>query len=181
MPVASPEKLLTEPRIKTVPRQVPQRARPVGGGTRATTAIAALYREPEPAEKRVEETIAKRRDTAMKIPPRSTQSVPSIDIGEVLSRTKAGLKNASLQEHSAPFIAELSQQVKDSIPTIYYSLHDYSSNASRSSVVLNGERVTAGQSVKGELRLEEILSDSIVLNIRGTQFRLKALNSWVNL
>jgi len=31
------------------------------------------------------------------------------------------------------------------------------------------------------MRVEEILSDSVVLDYRGTQFRLRALNSWVNL
>jgi hypothetical protein len=37
-----------------------------------------------------------------------------------------------------------------------------------------------GSPVPG-MKIEEILPDSVVLNYQGTQFRLRALNSWVNL
>jgi general secretion pathway protein B len=104
-----------------------------------------------------------------------------IDIEEVLARTEEELKSTRLQEHSAPFITALSQRKKDAIPSILYRHHDYSSNASQSSVVLNGKTVKVGQAVTGGIRLDEILPDSIVLSHNGEQFRLRALNSWVNL
>ena len=75
----------------------------------------------------------------------------------------------------------LSQQTKDDIPTLYYQRHDYSSDTNTSSIVLNGAPYKAGESPLPGMKVEEILTDSVVLNYRGTQFRLRALNSWVNL
>jgi general secretion pathway protein B len=105
----------------------------------------------------------------------------TIDIEEVLARTEEALKTARLEEHPAPFIANLSQQKKDEIPTILYSGHDFSSDGTQSSVVLNSKQVKTGGTLAGGIKLDEILPDSIVLSHRGEQFRLRALNSWVNL
>ena len=104
-----------------------------------------------------------------------------IDIEEVLARTEEAVKTARLREHSAPFLSTLSQQVKNDIPTMLYSAHDYSSKSGQSSVVINGKSLREGGNIAGGVKLDEILSDSIVLSHRGTQFRLRALNSWVNL
>lgn len=109
------------------------------------------------------------------------RSERTIDIEEVLAKTEEALKTARLQEHSAPFIADVSQQFKNDIPTIMYRQHDYSSKPGESFVVLNGKTVRAGGKTAGGTTVEEILSDSVVLNHRGKQFRLRALNSWVNL
>jgi len=104
-----------------------------------------------------------------------------IDIEQVLLEARDEVENARLEEHRAPFLSELSQQTKDQIPTIIYERHDYSGNPSQSAVVLNGKSVKVGGSAAAGVKLDEILPDSIVLNYRGTQFRLRALNSWVNL
>lgn len=86
-----------------------------------------------------------------------------------------------LVQHEAPFITDLRQSQKDEIPSIFYSQHNWSSNASERSVVLNGQERREGQQVKPGLRLVEILEQSIVLNFNGTEFQLRSLNSWVNL
>jgi general secretion pathway protein B len=103
------------------------------------------------------------------------------DIDKILHQAREELENTSLSENSVPFLASLSQQTKDEIPTIYYQRHDYSSDPKQSSVVLNGAPVKVGGSPLPGMKVEEILPDSVVLNYRGTQFRLRALNSWVNL
>lgn len=106
----------------------------------------------------------------------------AVDIEKMIALAKAETENAALAEHSAPFLSELSQQLKDQVPTIYYSLHDFSSNSSQSSVTLNGKILRAGSTMASAgLKVDEILSASVVLSYKGTQFRLKALNSWVNL
>jgi len=105
-----------------------------------------------------------------------------IDIEKMIALARAEAENVNLAEHSAPFLSELSQQVKNQIPTIYYTQHDYSDNSTQSSVTLNGELLRSGASMGGsQLKVDEILSNSVVLSHRGTQFRLKALNSWINL
>lgn len=138
-----------------------------------TSAVEALYAA------RVVEDDAPQLEAV--IPPVVEAQEQAIDIEKMLLQAEAGMKNAVLMAHSAPFLAALSQQTKDQIPTIYYSAHNYSTNSSQSFVTLNGESVREGESVAQVLKLQEILPDSIVLSYRDVQFRLRALNSWINL
>ncbi|MEH6581756.1 MAG: general secretion pathway protein GspB [Halioglobus sp.] len=174
--------------LPTVPPR--SNARPSLPGTDSAE-VAALYGEQRELAAVVPEEQIQRRDLPAAPKEKETpllvesaevsQTVEPIDIEAVLAQTKEGLKNADLQEHAAPFISELSQQEKNGIPTILYSRHDYSSNATQSLVILNGASVKAGDRLAAGVTLEEILPGSIVLSHRGTQFRLRALNSWVNL
>jgi len=108
----------------------------------------------------------------------NSQDETEIDIEAMLRRAQKALGEEPLSEHPSPLLEILSQQQKDNIPTIVYSQHDW--NADESSVVLNGERLSAGQRV-GSIRVVEILSDSVVLRWQDIEFRLRALNSWINL
>jgi general secretion pathway protein B len=112
---------------------------------------------------------------------RPRENEQAIDIAKMVNLARREAKNVQLSEHPTPFLAQLSQQIKDQVPTIYYTQHDYSSIAAQSSVILNGELVQLGGSVAGKIKLLEILPNSIVLSDRGTEFRLRALNSWINL
>ena len=47
--------------------------------------------------------------------------------------------------------------------------------------MLNSKSVKVGGNVAPGVEVDEILPDSVVLDYRGTQFRLRALNSWINL
>ena len=61
-----------------------------------------------------------------------------------------------------------------------YLQHDYRSDGG-STVTINGQQARAGQTVGRGVTVEEVLPDSVVLSHAGQQFRLRALNSWVNL
>jgi hypothetical protein len=102
----------------------------------------------------------------------------TIDIEAVLKRAERALGEKMLVDHPVPLLENLSQQQKDRIPSILYSQHDW--QAEQPAVVLNGQRVQAGQRVDG-LVVTEILPDSVVLRWRETDFRLRSLNSWINL
>ncbi|MCB1700159.1 MAG: general secretion pathway protein GspB [Halioglobus sp.] len=104
----------------------------------------------------------------------------AIDIDELVQKARAELGNKRLTQHAVPFLADLSQQFKDTVPSIMYLKHDYSTNPSVSSVYINGKTLGAGSSVGG-IKVEEILPDSVVLEYKGDRFRLRALNSWVNM
>jgi len=104
-----------------------------------------------------------------------------VDIESMLQKARDEIENTGLVEHPAPFIASLSQNTKNSIPTLMYQRHDYSSKAGRSAVVLNGKALKVGGSAAPGVKVDEILPDSVVLGHNGIQFRLRALNSWVNL
>ncbi|MDZ7782244.1 MAG: general secretion pathway protein GspB [Halioglobus sp.] len=104
-----------------------------------------------------------------------------VDIEEILLRAKQEMNQGDLVEHPAPFLMDLSQQTRDEIPTVMYQRHNYGGDPSRSSVVLNGKTLRAGGNAAPGVTVDEILSESVILSFRGTQFRLRALNSWVNL
>ena len=111
----------------------------------------------------------------------SRETTEPVDIEALLARAEQEVAQSRLSEHPAPFLDQLSQQKKDQIPTLMYSRHDYSSQASQSSVLINGKTVKVGATVAPGVKLDEILPDSSVFSYRGEPFRLVALNSWVNL
>ena len=104
----------------------------------------------------------------------------SMDIADLLEKAQRELGKSALEPHPAPMLEDLSQQTKNAIPSIMYQRHDWSGLGSTSSVILNGTALNEGQRV-GAITVREILSDSVILAWRETEFRLRALNSWVNL
>ena len=103
----------------------------------------------------------------------------AVDIESVLRRAQAEIGESLLLPHPTPLLESLSQQQKDKIPTLMYSVHDYTTRG-ESAVVLNGARLKVGQQSKG-FTVKEILEDSVIVTWGGTEFRLRALNSWINL
>ena len=101
---------------------------------------------------------------------------PPVDLAKAVENAARELGESTLMPHPVPLLERLSQQQKDRIPTIVYTNHDYNIQGA-STVELNGKRLVAGQRTDGV----EILNDSVVLSLQGIRFRLKALNTWVNL
>ena len=113
--------------------------------------------------------------------PVSTEEASALDVDAIARAAELALAEKPIVEHAAPTIDKLSQRTKDDIPSIFFSSHSWSSRPQERSVVLNGETHREGDTIKPGLELLEILEDSIVLDYRGTEFRLRSLNSWVNL
>ena len=109
----------------------------------------------------------------------TTSLAPPIDLARAMEAVARELGESVLEPHPAMLLENLSQQQKDRIPTIVYSDHDYSSNG-ESRVTLNGQQLRVGQRV-ATIRVVDILVDSVVLKVDGIEFRLRALNTWVNL
>ncbi|MEM1145833.1 MAG: general secretion pathway protein GspB [Pseudomonadota bacterium] len=103
----------------------------------------------------------------------------SINLAEALQALNAAEAAQTLQPHPAPMLADLSKQFRDSVPTLLYRQHMYDSDRA-STVVINGATLRAGGRTKG-VEVREILPDSVILRYQGTDFRLRSLNSWVNL
>jgi general secretion pathway protein B len=182
--------------LATVKQQSPiaaSEATPAKRGVAAITAVSALYASERPVQdgnSQVTQSSAVVKITKPEAPVlektangSGTSAVveEGVDIERLLKSAENELENARLEEHSAPFVNGLSQQTKDRIPSIFYERHDYSGRPGQSRVVLNGKDLKVGGSPASGLKVEEILPDSTVLNYRGTRFRLRALNSWVNL
>ncbi|MFT4518229.1 MAG: general secretion pathway protein B [Halioglobus sp.] len=151
-------------------------------------AVAALYQKRDPTQATVtvetagaEKILPIETQRKIAVKPTSEQSEEPLDIEKILQMAKEEAGSKNMVEHPAPFISSLSQYVKDGIPTILYQQHDYANAGARSSVMLNGKSLRVGGSPGSSVKVDEILPDSVVLSHGGTQFRLRALNSWVNL
>lgn len=166
-PAAQPDAAVSALYADTAPETVQAPAATTKTEPRAAVKPEPKKREPEVVEKTAE------RSTAV-----AEEEV--VDIEQIIQRAESELEDARLAEHPSPFISSLSQQTKDSIPTLIYERHDYSGIPGKSRVVLNGKTLSAGGNSRG-VKVEEILPDSVVLDYQGTSFRLRALNSWVNL
>lgn len=140
-------------------------------------AVRDLYRAAQSAD--TAQVPADRRSDTADIDASGDDVGESVDIDAMVARAEAALDSLDLAAHPVPMLEELSQMLRDGIPTLMYSQHDYRSSG-ESAVFINRERRREGDSIGG-VRVQEILPDSVILSYRGTEFRLRALNSWVNL
>ena len=112
--------------------------------------------------------------------PSSAPSIaPPIDLVAAIERAAREVGEPNLVPHPTVLLENLSQQQKDQIPTIVYTEHVYAEGVAPS-VELNGQRLRPGQR-SGAITVEDILVDSAILRVKGVSFRLRALNTWVNL
>ncbi len=143
--------------------------------------VVALYEQLSSAQSAAEPAGGRAQLSAAAEEPTAGEAEPALDIDGLTKLAQAELEAAPVEAHPAPLIVELSQRIKDQIPSIFFRKHDWSSAAATSSVHLNSGVYRVGDTVAPGLRLVEILPNSIVLDYRGEEFRLRALNSWVNL
>jgi general secretion pathway protein B len=170
-PVKSPEIVPVEAKVASTPVSAPAQ-QPAGSAN-----VAALYAPTAtPAPASAEPGLVPVQDVP----------APAYDV-EALARAarqalaERPVAEAPMAESQAPLISDLNQNIKDEIPTLYFSAHRWNSMPGNSEVVLNGKTYREGDLVKPGLRLTEIRENSIVLDYRDTPFRLRSLNSWVNL
>ncbi len=122
----------------------------------SSSAIASLYEQP----------VVEKEALIISTPP-VTQIVEEVD-------------NTQFILQQIPLITQRSSRFQRSVPSIDYAVHVYSKEEGAGFVKLNGSIRRIGAQIAPDLRLIAILNDSIVLDLKGTQFRLPALNSWVN-
>jgi len=104
---------------------------------------------------------------------------PPIDLAKAMENATREIGESALSPHPTPLLESLSQQQKDQIPMIVYSEHNYTLQG-LASVMLNGKRLQSGQRAD-TVEVIDILRDSVILRVEDVEFRLKALNTWVNL
>ncbi len=104
---------------------------------------------------------------------------PPVDLVAAIERAARKVGEPNLVPHPTVLLENLSQQQKDQIPTIVYTEHVYAEGVAPF-VELNGQRLSPGQRTDG-MTVEDILVDSVILRVNGVSFRLRALNTWVNL
>jgi general secretion pathway protein B len=91
------------------------------------------------------------------------------------SSTNQELKEENIQ---AVMISELPDSIRQSIPSIEFAGHVYSSTVERRSVMLNGRKMREGDAVSADLFLHAITPDGAEFDYQGYRFKLNALQDW---
>ncbi|WP_303289491.1 general secretion pathway protein GspB [Marinobacter sp. SS5-14b] len=78
-----------------------------------------------------------------------------------------------------PHLVELPLSFQKSVPDLTFNSHIYSSDPSASRVMINNRYLSAGQSF-GQLTVERITQDGVVLSKNGQRFRVGIVRDWVS-
>lgn len=162
-------------------------------------AVAQLYQDPQPAATPVEEKVQHQPEpdpepqTVSVAPPRPsepvriadtsapTDSEPSVTEENTRKPSERETEPAGGQSKPAvPGIRDLPWSLQKDIPSLNYQAHNYE-EGNNSSVTINQRQRRAGDEVARGVRIERIESDGLVLTYEGKTFKLKAMNSWVNM
>lgn len=145
----------------------------------------ALVASRPPAQPKVEQTAQQKKPTTDAVAELYRQPVKSTPEAE--PQTKAPARPAPRPKPSGqdilrqiPLLVTMSARFRESVPNIEYSMHVYNEEEGSGIVNLNGSMRKIGAEIEPGLRVIAILPDSVVLDYQGTQFRLLALNSWMN-
>ncbi len=142
--------------------------------------LAALYASAHDQEEADERAVDKLYQTPAPAAPAMTKVTTSdapvpVNLAEV--RNYASLIDL-------PDIGDLPWNLRQQIPSINYVRHNFTGEAvaaGRSSVVINSRAHYPGDAVATDVLLEEIIVDGIILRFKQTRFKLRALNSWINM
>lgn len=169
-------------------RAEPQPKRDVSAGV--TEQVASLHQqmwsdaaeagEATPAATRTQSRVEAETSVLPNQQDQPVQSIaPPVDLAKAMENAAREIGESALSPHPSPLLENLSQQQKDQIPMIVYSEHNFAPQG-LASVMLNGKRLQSGQRAD-TVEVIDILRDSVILRVDGIEFRLKALNTWVNL
>lgn len=154
---------------QSTPASALTNAQPDRGNTPATAVnsdtIARLYQQQPAAPTGA-------RTASAQTPPASA----AVKMTAKPSAEQAG--RAILQQ--IPLLATMPARFQRSVPSIDYSVHVFNEKDGSGIVSLNGSIRKIGAQISPGLRVIAILPDSVVLDYNDIQFRLLALNSWVN-
>ncbi len=78
-----------------------------------------------------------------------------------------------------PEIHDLPNNILERIPSLGYSEHNY--NANGGSVKINGEIKHVNEQLPSGIVIDKILEDGMILHIDNYSFKMRAMNSWVNM
>ncbi|GGA81789.1 hypothetical protein GCM10011369_24720 [Neiella marina] len=71
-----------------------------------------------------------------------------------------------------------SQAFQNSVPTMEFSAHSYSSDPSKRMVKVNGSEIQEGDWINDSVQIVAILPNKVVMEMQGQRFSLPALSDW---
>lgn len=145
-----------------------------------TTSEPAVVKPPKAATVISDKIVKQEAIVSLYQQPQTVEKTPAISIApKTRPDTEKSADTTQLILQQIPLLTQLSARYQRTIPSIDYELHMYAENG-RGFVTINGAVLKTGSVIDSGLRVIAVLHDSVVLEFKGKQFRLPALNSWVN-
>jgi general secretion pathway protein B len=147
-PIVETEKAFSPPEQKDVTQSPPGQASP-----------------PAPVPmKAIPETIQPRTIAVQPTPPIKPSAEPSPREVKPVKPAKPSTKVVSIKE--------LPNDLRSKLPELKMTVHSYTEQAQSRFVVINNSTAREGQFVNGELKLEQITPNGVILNYQGHRFSL---------
>lgn len=108
-----------------------------------------------------------------------TLSTTPTDIPTTTNEQPSATPTSLTQFANLPDLHDLPSQVLEKIPSLNYSEHNYNSNGG--SVKINGNIQHANEQLAGGVVIDKILEDGMILHVGNYAFKMRALNSWINM
>ncbi|MCE2026855.1 general secretion pathway protein GspB [Sessilibacter corallicola] len=137
--------------------------------TLSQSKISELYRTAK--ETRTEQTTS---NTPVNL---ETNNVTEVDLTKPAPPENIPVKKEP-QQPLFPSIYELPDVIQSEIPPIQYIAHVYSSDVSKGFVILNNVKLTPGRRLQGDLYLEQVAQDHVVMSFKGYLFRVPSMTNW---
>lgn len=131
--------------------------------------VASLYQNTHVPESNAAVTIS---------PPGETPAQPANEPAPVSAPDIAAPVSIT-QFANLPEIHDLPNNILEKIPSLGYSEHNY--NANGASVKINGEIKHVNDQLPSGIVIDKILQDGMILHIDNYSFKMRAMNSWVNM
>lgn len=178
-PKAAPE------RAETAPAQAAEPARPVAPEPASRTPLAV--ESPVPAE-RVDtqsERFGPHSEPALAEPPVPAFAPVTAEKPTIIVPSPSTPSAAAPGQHPAdppgrvPHLVELPVSFQRSIPDLTFNSHIYASDPQARRVMINDHYLRPGDRF-GQLRVEQITEDGVVLSKHGQHFRVGIVRDWVS-
>lgn len=114
-----------------------------------------------------------------------TLSTPPADVpippttNNINNEQAAAVPTSITQFANLPDLHDLPTQVLEKIPSLNYSEHNYNGNGG--SVKINGNIQHTNEQLAGGVVIDKILEDGMILHVGNYAFKMRALNSWINM
>lgn len=146
--------------------------------------IASLYEKKAQADAAAAALHLNNPDTDNTNPSAMTDAVENIatDATETTNsdtETNNGSTNSINQFANLPDLKDLPSEILETIPSLNYTEHNY--NNYGGSVKINGDIKHVNDQLAKDIVIDKILEDGIILRINNYAFKMRALNSWVNM
>lgn len=83
---------------------------------------------------------------------------------------------AEIDPADVPYLREMPEAFRDGLPEMVVNVHLYSANVAENLVYINDRHIRKGERVEGNIRLDAIVQDGVVLSHGGTKFKLPRPN-----